>query len=311
MSGLVVERPGLMSTVQDRGRRGHQHLGVPASGWMDDWSARLANRLAGNPDGAAVVEVTWAGPTLVADGPMRVAVAGAAFELVVDGRRLRSPAVFSVAAGGRVAFDRRIRGARAYVAAYGGIDVPPVLGSRATDVRCALGGLAGARLARGDRLPVGGGGRAPTGAPKELEAPAWVGAGDLRALDVPPVDGQAALFGALCARTFHLDAASDRTGYRLAPDRPLAGTPARLTSQPVVAGAVQVPPDGRPVLLMADRQPTGGYLVVAVVAAADLPLAGQLGPSDACSFVPCTLQEAAEAAVARERELDAMAECLG
>jgi antagonist of KipI len=277
---------------------------------MDDWSARLANRLAGNPDGAAVVEVTWTGPTLVADGPIRIAVAGAAFDLVVDGRRLRSPAAFSVVAGSRVEFDRRLRGARAYLAAFGGIDVPPVLGSRATDVRCALGGLAGRRLARGDRLPVGGG-RPPGGEPEELEAPSWVGAGRLRALDVPHGGGQPALFGALCARTYRLDAASDRTGYRLTPDRRLAGTPAGMTSQPVVSGAVQVPPDGRPVLLMADRQPTGGYLVVAVVAAADLPLAGQLGPSDACSFVPCTLEEAREAAVLRERELDAMAGCLG
>jgi antagonist of KipI len=273
---------------------------------MDDWSARLANRLAGNPDGAAVVEVTWTGPVLIADRPVRLAVAGASFEVIVDGRCLSSPFVVSVSGGGRIEFGRRHRGTRAYLAVRGGIDVPAVLGSRATDVRSKLGPLGGRRLARGDRLPVREAMSVEAGL-RELRAPSWMGSGSLRVVEVPSGAG-GVMFGALCAARYRLSAASDRTGYRLTPDRRLEGASGTLMSQPVVAGAIQVPPDGEPVLLMADRQTAGGYPVPAVVVTADLPVAGQLGPSDACTFVACGLDEAQEAALARERELDLLAE---
>jgi len=304
VTAILVEKPGLLTTVQDGGRRGWQHLGVPVSGWMDDWSARLANRLVANPDTHSVVEVTWTGLTMVCEGQLRVAVAGAVFDVVVDGRLLRSPMACTVPAGGRLEFGTRHRGARAYLAVHGGFDVPRVLDSRATDVRSGLGGLDGRRVGKGDTLRAG----APSpgeGIAIEMAAPDWVGAPELR---VVKVDGhEERLFHDLCAAGYRLAAASDRTGYRLMADRPVVGTPGAMLSQPVVMGAVQVPPDGAPLLLMADRQTTGGYAVPAVVIAADLPVAGQLGPGDECRFVACTVEVAREAAIAREGALDRMA----
>jgi len=308
MSTLLVERPGLLTTVQDQGRWGMQHLGVPVSGWMDDWSARLANRLVGNHDGEALLEVTWLGPTLRAEGPASIAIAGAIFDVTIGGYRARTPLVCPVADGAAIEFGERHRGTRAYLAVSGGIAVSPILGSRSTDIRSGLGGLDGRRLQKGDRLPTG----APSAAVDSLrnvESPSWLG--EEPALRVLPGSDDSPVarehFLSLCDARYRLAAASDRTGYRLMADRPLPEAGAMLVSQPVVTGAIQLPPGGSPLLLMADRQTTGGYAIVAVVAAADLPLAGQLGPGDSCRFVPCEWMQARLAAVDRERALDEMA----
>jgi len=312
VSVLVVERPGLLTTVQDQGRWGLQHLGVPVSGWMDDWSARLANRLVGNRDGEALLEVTWLGPTLRAEGPMSIAIAGAVFDVTVGGYRARTPLACPVADGATIEFGERHRGTRAYLAVSGGIAVAPVLGSRATDIRSGLGGLGGRRLQKADRLQVGdppGGGLDTL---RNVPPPSWLGESHLRVLraagDSASADDP---FLRLCDAQYRLASASDRTGYRLMADRPLPETEAALISQPVVTGAIQLPPGGSPLLLMADRQTTGGYAIVAVVAAVDLPPAGQLGPGDLCRFVPCTWEEARAAAADRERSLDQIAERIG
>ena len=305
MTALVVERAGLLSTVQDGGRWGLQHLGVPVSGWMDDWSARLANRLAGNPDGAAVVEVTWLGPTLRADGALTIAIAGAVFDVMIDGRRARTPLVGPLPDGATIEFGARQIGTRAYVAVRGGIALAPVLGSRSTDVRSGLGGMKGRRLRAGDRLPVGAGATAESEV-RTLAPASWVGAAaQLRVLptsaDTPAAHER---FVRLCDARYRLASASDRTGYRLIADRPLPDADASLISQPVATGTIQLPPGGSPLLLMADRQTTGGYATVAVVTSADLPLAGQLGPGDACRFVPSDWPEALRALEEREQALD-------
>ena len=312
MSALAVERPGLLTTVQDGGRWGTQHLGVPVSGWMDDWSARLANRLCGNADGDAVLEVTWLGPTLRADGAMSMAITGAVFDVTVGGFRMRTPLACDVADGALIEFGERQCGTRAYLAVSGGVAVEPVLGSRATDIRSGLGGLHGRRLQKGDVLPVGASAHR-IGGVRTVAPSTWVGLEpQLRVLrasaESPTADEQ---FNQLCEAQFRLAAASDRTGYRLMADRPLPDAPATLISQPVVTGAVQLPPGGTPLLLMADRQTTGGYAVAAVVIAADLPLAGQLGPGDGCRFTPCEWLDAVAASHDREDELDQMAARLG
>lgn len=312
MSVLVVERPGLLTTVQDQGRWGLQHLGVPVSGWMDDWSARLANRLVGNHDGEALLEVTWLGPTLRAEGPVSIAIAGAVFDVTVGGYRTRTPLACPVAAGETIVFGERHRGARAYLAVSGGIAVAPVLGSRATDIRSGLGGLDGRRLQKADRLQIGD---SPNGGVDNLRSvppPSWLGEPGLRVLRASDDSaGAHDHFRRLCDAHYRLASASDRTGYRLMADRPLPEAEATLISQPVVTGAIQLPPGGSPLLLMADRQTTGGYAIVAVVAAADLPSAGQLGPGDSCRFMPCTWDEARVAAADREYSLDQIAESIG
>jgi antagonist of KipI len=312
MSTLLVERPGLLTTVQDQGRWGAQHLGVPVSGWMDDWSARLANRLVGNADGEALLEVTWLGPTLRAEGPMSIAIAGAVFDVTVGGYRTRTPLACPVADGAAIEFGERQRGTRAYLAVSGGIAVTPVLGSRSTDIRSGLGGLDGRRLQKGDRLPVGATSHVVDSL-RNLAPPAWIGEEPelkvLGASDDSPVARE--LFLRLCDAHYRLAAASDRTGYRLMADRPLPEAEATMLSQPVVTGAIQLPPGGSPLLLMADRQTTGGYTIVAVVTAADLPLAGQLGPGDPCRFLPCEWEQARVAAADRARSLDEMAPRIG
>jgi biotin-dependent carboxylase-like uncharacterized protein len=305
---VLVERPGLLTTVQDDGRWGLQHLGVSVSGWMDGWSARLANRLAGNPDDAAVLEVTWIGPVLRMRAPATVAVAGAAFDVVVGDEALRVPFVRAVRAGTTIAFGNRHGGSRAYVAFGGGMAVPPVLGSRATDVRAGLGGVEGRRLRAGDVLPLG----EPRGeAPKrhgEWPDLSWLWRRRLRVLPGPDAWNPAEAIAPLEATAWSVASASDRTGYRLEGGAPLPRTGGERPSQPAVMGAIQAPPGGLPLLLMADRQTTGGYAIVAVVAAADLPVAGQLGPGDTCRFAACSWDEAEAAARARERALDAAAE---
>ena len=312
MSALVVERPGLLTTVQDQGRWGAQHLGVPVSGWMDDWSARLANRLIGNADGEALLEVTWLGPTLRAEGAVSIAIAGAVFDVTVGGYRTRTPLSCPVPDGATIEFGQRHRGTRAYLAVSGGIAVTPVLGSRATDIRSGLGGLDGRRLQKADRLPVGASSHSVDGL-RNVSAPSWLGEGPrlrvLRAADDSP--NALEQFRRLCDAQYRLAAASDRTGYRLMADRPLPDADAMMISQPVVTGAIQLPPGGSPLLLMADRQTTGGYMLVAIVVAADLPLAGQLGPGDSCRFEPCDWSGARAAAAERESELDHIAQRVG
>jgi antagonist of KipI len=279
---------------------------------MDDWSARLANRLSGNGDGDAVLEVTWLGPTLRADGPTSIAITGAVFDVTVGGFRMRSPLACDVAEGATIEFGERQSGTRAYLAVSGGFDVPPVLGSRSTDIRSGLGGLHGRRLQKGDSLPIGVSSHRVDGV-RTFAAPPWIGQEpQLRVLRASEASSTAdEQFHHLCEAQFRLAAASDRTGYRLMADRPLPDATALLISQPVVTGTVQLPPGGTPLLLMADRQTTGGYAVAAVVIAADLPLAGQLGPGDACRFSRCDWHEAVAASEAREQALDQFAPRVG
>jgi antagonist of KipI len=308
-----VIKPGMLTSIQDLGRWGFQSRGVPVAGPMDSYSHRLANALAGNVAGAATLEVTLIGPELLFDDERVVGVAGAQFELTVNGRAVAANAPFAVTAGSRLQFGRRLRGTRAYVAVGGGIGVTPVLGSRATHLASRMGGLDGRSLEAGDRLPLG-----DPGSQVRRHAPAKVGMlrwpGDVRAMP----DGHARIrilpgpqsdyfaedaLRALQAAPYAVGQDSDRMGFRLegAPLRHLHG--ADIISDATPMGALQVPASGLPILLMADRQTTGGYAKIATVITADLDLAGQLGPGDTISFVVCSLGEAVAALVARERML--------
>ena len=160
---LTVLRSGLLTTVQDLGRWGHQAAGVPVAGAMDTYSLRLANALVGNASTAAVLEVTLAGPTLRAEGSVVVATAGAVFELWLDDRLVPHGAAIEVPAGAVVRFGERRQATRAYLAVAGGFDTPPVLGSRSTHLISGMGGVSGRALAAGDVLPVGMSSPAPSG----------------------------------------------------------------------------------------------------------------------------------------------------
>lgn len=306
---IHVERAGLLTSIQDSGRWGYQAAGVPVAGPMDTWSHRLANLLAGNEASAPTLEITGAGPDLTFESPGLVAIAGAEFEGTLDGEPWAVPALLKPRAGSRLIFGRRGRGLRAYLAVAGGFDALPVLGSRATDLRSRLGGIEGRAVRDGDTLLTRPGG---TGRRGRFHAtppsPMLPDAGGCRlrvlpALEEPGVDADAV--AALTRGPFTLSPASDRMGYRLM-GAAVPVDPSPRLSGPVVTGAIQVPPSGAPVLLMAERPTTGGYPIVAVVIGADLPLAGQLGPGDRVSFQVCRQDAALAARIARERPLLAL-----
>jgi antagonist of KipI len=309
-----VIKPGMLTSVQDLGRWGFQSRGVPVAGPMDAYSHRLANALAGNVVDAATLEVTLIGPELKFDDERVIGIAGAEFELAVNGRPVAANAAFAVSAGSHLQFGRRLRGTRAYVAVRGGIGVMPVLGSRATHLSSRMGGLDGRSLEAGDRLPLG-----DPGPRDHLHSPRQVrprrrspdvrvavgGHARLRVLSGPQLDCFADdALRALQAAPYTVGRHSDRMGFRLEGRRLRhSSRGADVISDATPMGSLQVPGNGLPILLMADRQTTGGYAKIATVITADLDLAGQLGPGDTISFVVCSLREAMAALITRERAL--------
>ena len=307
---VVIHRPGLLTTVQDRGRWGHQSAGVPVAGPMDAWSHRLANRLLGNAEDAAVLEVTVTGPAFECDADATFAITGAPFAIRVGEDLVRSPVLIDVAAGSSIEFGECLAGTRAYVAVAGGFDVPAVLGSRSTDLRGGFGGCDGRALRAGDRLRHAAASASAVSRVRELPAaavaPPRTGVTGLRVLPGPWDDPAAArAFHLLLDGSFRLSSHSDRMGYRLE-GSPVSSTSGAMITTPTAMGLVQVPPSAQPILLMADRQTTGGYAPLAVVIAADLPLAGQLGPGHAVGFEACTPDEAYRAVQEREAHLIAL-----
>jgi len=303
---IGVIRPGMLTTVQDRGRWGFQSRGVPVAGPMDPVSHRVANILVGNQPDAATLEVTLLGPELEFETERVVAVAGAEFELMLDGRPAPWNAPFVVAATTRMRFGARRRGTRAYLAVSGGIDTPVVLGSRATHVIGALGGIQGRPLRAGDRLRlcrVAPGRRAarPLANPV-VELPQ--GRARLRIMAGPQQDlfTRGAL-DALQAAPFVISHDSDRMGFRLEGPKLAYAREDDIISDATPLGALQVPRSGQPILLMADRQTTGGYPKIATLITADLPVAGQLGPGDSIVFEVCSIRDALAALIAQERAL--------
>ena len=304
-----VIKPGMLTTVQDAGRWGFQSRGVPVAGPMDPVSHRLANALVGNDRGAATLEVTLLGPELEFDDERLVAVAGAEFVLTLDGRAVPSNAPFIVSAGSHLRFGARGRGARAYLAVSGGIDVPPTLGSRSTHLVSAMGGMHGRAVAAGDRLPLGDAARLEgTVLPPQaatLTLPDHHAR--LRVLPGPQVEYfSAGALDVLQSAPYTVAQQSDRMGFRLDGPRLAHAAGADIISDATPLGVLQVPASGQPILLMADRQTTGGYPKIATVIAADIAVAGQLGPADQITFTVCTPAEAMAALIAQERALMAV-----
>ncbi|MFE6067700.1 biotin-dependent carboxyltransferase family protein [Streptomyces sp. NPDC056525] len=288
---VVVVRAGALTTVQDLGRTGYAHLGVPRSGALDPAAVRLVNRLVGNPETAAVLETTVDGCALRPRCAVTVAVGGAPCPVRVDGRPAAWGTAVRVPAGSVLDIGAATRGLRAYVAVGGGIDVEPVLGSRSTDL---LSGLGPPPAAEETVLPLGpdtgtGTGTA-TAVRGSVDAPPWPGPPDELVLRVRlgPRDDwfTAAALRTLVARAYRVSSASNRIGLRLegpALERSRHGEPA---SEGMVLGAVQVPPDGRPVVFLADHPTTGGYPVVGVVREVDLGAAAQAVPGTPVRFTP-------------------------
>ncbi|MFF4591136.1 biotin-dependent carboxyltransferase family protein [Streptomyces sp. NPDC001388] len=279
---LSVVRAGALTTVQDQGRPGHAHLGVPRSGALDAPAAALVNRLVGNPPGAAVLETTVNGCAVRPRSTVTVAVGGAPCPVTVDGRPAAWGAPVRVPAGAVLDVGSAVRGLRAYVAVSGGITVEPVLGSRSTDL---LSGLGPEPLTDGTVLPLG---PEPVPHTRVDVAPQTAPPDELvLRVTLGPRDDwfTPGAVRAFTARAYRVSPASNRIGLRTegpALERALTG---ELASEGMVLGAVQVPPDGRPVVFLADHPTTGGYPVIGVVRAADLPAAAQAVPGTPVRFV--------------------------
>jgi antagonist of KipI len=308
MASLTVVRPGIFTTVQDCGRWGFQARGVPVSGAMDWYSHRFANKLVDNPDEAATLEVTLVGPQIQFDAATVVAVSGAEFRLTLNDEAVHMNEAIAALPGAMLKFGERVTGARAYIAVAGGVGVREVLRSRSTHVLSGMGGVEGRALRAGDRVPISEKGSHEKKGPypffrvtKEKGVrPLFLPQGGAR-LRVLAADDE--LLRHLTVQRFHISPRSDRMGYRLE-GTPIADAPTgELISTAVPTGAVQIPPTGQPILLMADHATTGGYAIAATVITADLPLAGQLAPGDWIEFEPCSLNDADAALREREKAL--------
>nr|WP_256488220.1 biotin-dependent carboxyltransferase family protein [Deinococcus sp. HSC-46F16] len=277
-------------------------LGVPAGGASDPIALRLANALVGNPAGAAGLEVTLAGPSLRFHADALVTLCGAPFTATLSGQPFPLGRAVAVPAGATLDVGAATRGLRAVLAVRGGLDVPEVFGSRATDLKAGFGGLSGRALRRGDRL--GWLPRPEVPPPRAFLSPTLgtPTGPDLTLRVLPTPEATPALLTALTRRSFAVSPQADRMGVRLAGEVPAPHDPTRV-SLPNVPGAVQLPPDGRPILLLSDAGTHGGYPTPLVVAAVDRPALGQLRPGDRVRFRPVTLEAAHGALRARERTL--------
>ena len=289
---IRVRQPGLLTTVQDLGRPGLAHLGVPAAGAADRRAFGLANRLVGNPPGAAALEVTLAGPELELEAGGWVALTGGRVAADLDGRPVPMDVAVRVAAGQVLRVGPVAAGLRAYLAVRGGIDVPAVLGSRSTDTLAPVGP---ARLEAGARLPVGD---QTDGQPFQQVAPTAPVDPEpvLRVVRGPRDDaftGQA--LRTLIGVAWTVTSSSDRTGVRLDGPALERRRKLELRSEGMVEGSLQVPPDGHPILFLANHPTTGGYPVIAVVVGHDLPLAAQARPGTSLRFRFVPLEGARQA----------------
>ncbi|MFB7656636.1 MULTISPECIES: biotin-dependent carboxyltransferase family protein [unclassified Streptomyces] len=279
---LAVVRAGALTTVQDRGRPGHAHLGVPRSGALDAPAAALVNRLVGNPPDAAVLETTLTGCALRPRCAVTVAVGGAPCPVTVDGRPVSWGAPVGVPAGALLDVGSAGSGVRSYVAVSGGVLVEQVLGSRSTDL---LSGLGPPPLSDGMVLALGRprGRHACVDVAPQPAPPAEL---ILRVTPGPRADWfTPEAVRTFTSRAYRVSAASNRIGLRVegpSLERARAG---ELPSEGMVLGAVQVPPDGRPVVFLADHPTTGGYPVIGVVRSRDLPAAAQAVPGTPVRFV--------------------------
>ncbi|SAK90725.1 urea amidolyase-like protein [Caballeronia hypogeia] len=304
---IEVVKPGALTTLQDLGRRGFQKLGVPVNGVMDERSHRLANALVGNVQSQGTLEVTLMGPTLRFTVDAVIAVTGADLDAKLNGEPLPRDRATAVSAGSELAFGKRRSGVRAYIAVRGGFNVDPVMGSASLFARGGYGGFAGRALAKGDVIRLNDASKARTAnidgnlaaldrdVLADAEAPIRVIAGrEWERFD-------AASQSAFQHEPFRMTPQSDRMGFRLEGPKLALTQACQMESEALGFGAIQVPADGNPIVLMADRQTTGGYPKIAQVCAVDLPRLAQKMPGESIRFSVIGIDEAQRLLLAQQR----------
>ncbi|MFD2922398.1 biotin-dependent carboxyltransferase family protein [Halobacillus naozhouensis] len=320
---LKIIKEGMLTSVQDLGRTSYQKYGVIVSGSMDSYAHRIANLLVGNEENAATLEATLLGPEIEFKQDSMIAICGGDLSPAINGQKVNTWRSIFVKEGSVLKFGKSRTGCRAYIAVAGGLDVPEVMDSQSTYLRAELGGYQGRALKSGDQLPM----CEPNDNQKKImEAMRqqmdgdhfyetdWMPAADM----TPPYSSQPviqmlkgpqyALFNEQSQRnifeeSYSVSSQSDRMGYRLE-GSPLSLTePKELISEAVAFGSIQVPSDGNPIILMADRQTTGGYPKIGQIASVDLSLVSQLKPGDKMSFKEITLEEAQKALIKQEQSI--------
>lgn len=302
---------GLWTTVQDLGRAGYEQFGVPSSGAMDTYALEAANRLVGNERNAAGLEVTLRGPRLRAVAETLVAVTGADLGFQINGQVAPMWEVVRVRRGDELSFSAPRRGCRAYMAVVGGIAAPSVLGSRSTYVRGRIGGIDGRPLGSGDSLasyPVEGNERVRVGLALPPELRRLATPQPVRVIIGPQDDAFSPLaIERLLGAAYRVSSRSDRMGYRLEGLRLPYRDDVQHVSDGIAPGSIQVPADGRPIVLLADRQTTGGYPKIATVISADLDFLAQAWAGDRVTFRQVSLEDAHSLRRRRRALLDAVA----
>lgn len=318
---IHVLHPGLLTTLQDVGRVGYQKQGIIVSGAMDVYSLRLANLLVGNDEGEAALEVTLMGPRLKFDDNTLLAVTGGNLSPTIDGRILPMERPVYVKAGSMIKFGACQSGCRAYLAVAGGYDVPKVMGSKSTYLRAGLGGFQGRALQKGDDLSV----QTPQEASlriiqhfvKQHSAASFVSTDWYAGRDQAASPGRAiritrgrqfdlfteASKNALLTDSFRVAPQSDRMGYRLSGESLKLAHQVDMVSEGITLGTIQVPPDGNPIVLLADRQTAGGYPKIAQVIAVDVAVIAQSKPGSLLSFQEVSVAEAERLYLAKEKAL--------
>jgi len=309
VSDLLVADAGPLTTVQDLGRPGHLRVGIPESGPMDREAFVLANRLVGNADGAAGLECTLIGPRLEFTDERVVAVTGAGMPASLNGAEAPRWQGFRVKRGDVLKLGAAATGVRGYVAVSGGIDTPPALGSRATYLRGRLGGHHGRALRKGDRLPLGPPVPARPGRIRGDRVPGYAGEVQIRVVLGPQDDrfterGVAAFLDG----PYEMTPQSDRMGARLRGPLVEHTRGHDIVSDGIPLGGIQVVGDGQPIVLLVDRQSTGGYTKIATVCSLDIGRVAQLKPGQRLRFRRVTVAEAHAALRARGAELNAAVE---
>jgi antagonist of KipI len=308
-----VTRAGFLTSVQDLGRTGFRQFGVSLSGALDPFALCVANLLVGNDEGAAGLEITFGGLQLRFEDERRVAWCGGEFDVQIGSTGLPAGHVAHVKAGDELKFGRGHVGCRCWLAISGGIELPLVLGSRSTDMRASFGGLEGRALRDGDRLSLGKCQQSQTVAAEDISS--WAGPHDwvsparpypilrfVRGVDWSRFDD--AMVQRFTIHQFKVSPDSDRMGVRLDGPELKRKEQTDLISEAVAPGTIQVPPSGKPILLLGDCQTIGGYPKMAHVITIDLGVAAQLRAGDSIRFVEVSTQDAYRLLLERERDLD-------
>lgn len=310
---LKILKNSLQATIQDLGRYGFQKYGVIASGAMDPYAHRLANILVGNDEQAATIEIALVGPAIEFSEDTVIALCGGDLSPKLEGQAAPMWRTLSIKKGNTLTFGEPRIGARCYLAVAGGIDVPEVMGSRSTYLRAGIGGFQGRALKKGDEIPSGQ-------ISKQHYSSLLRNTEDESDWMLPPAryfeepvirmmaGRQFDLFDdnskqRIFQQAFAVSSNSDRMGYRLEGPRLALSTSAELISEAVAFGSVQVPADGNPIVLLADRQTTGGYPKIGQVASVDLPLISQLKPGQQLRFKKISLADAQQRWIEQEQSI--------